>query len=36
MPEPRTVTFTVEHPFLYTITEATSGVILFTGAYTGN
>ena len=35
MPEPRTVTFTADHPFLYTITEATSGVILFTGAYTG-
>ena len=35
-PEPRTVTFTADHPFLYTITEATSGVILFTGAYTGN
>ena len=32
---PRTVTFTADHPFLYTITEATSGVILFTGVYTG-
>ena len=33
--EPRTVTFTADHPFLYTITEGTSGAILFTGVYTG-
>jgi serpin B len=33
--ELRTVTFTADHPFLYTITESTSGVILFTGVYTG-
>jgi len=33
--EPRTVTFTADHPFLYTITESTSGAILFTGIYTG-
>lgn len=33
--EPRTVTFTADHPFLYTISEATSGAILFTGLYTG-
>ena len=33
--EPRTVTFTADHPFLYTITESTSGAILFTGVYTG-
>ena len=33
---PRTVKFTADHPFLYTITEGTSGVILFTGIYTGN
>jgi serpin B len=33
--EPRTVTFTAGHPFLYTITESTSGAILFTGVYTG-
>jgi serpin B len=31
----RTVTFTADHPFLYTITESTSGAILFTGVYTG-
>ena len=31
----RTVTFTANHPFLYTITESTSGAILFTGVYTG-
>ena len=36
MPEPRTVTFTADHPFLYTISEATSRAILFTGVYTGN
>jgi serpin B len=35
-PKPRDVTFTADHPFLYTITEGTSGVILFTGIYTGN
>lgn len=35
-PEPRTVVFTADHPFLYTITENTSGVILFTGVYSGN
>ena len=34
-PEPRTVTFTADHPFLYTISEATSQAILFTGVYTG-
>ena len=34
-PEPRTVTFTADHPFLYTISEGTSGAILFTGVYTG-
>ena len=33
--EPRTVTFTADHPFLYTISESTSGVILFTGVYNG-
>ena len=35
-PKPRDVTFTADHPFLYTITENTSGAILFTGVYTGN
>ena len=35
-PKPRDVTFTADHPFLYTITEATSRAILFTGVYTGN
>ena len=34
-PETRTVTFTADHPFLYTISEITSGVILFTGLYNG-
>lgn len=34
-PEMRTVTFTADRPFLYTISEATSGVILFTGVFTG-
>ena len=34
-PEPRTVKFTADHPFLYTISETTSGVILFTGLYNG-
>ena len=33
--EPRTVTFTADHPFLYTITEGTSCAILFTGVYPG-
>ena len=33
--EPRTVTFTADRPFLYTIAERTSKVILFTGVYTG-
>ena len=33
--EPRTVTFTADHPFLYAISEITSGAILFTGVYTG-
>lgn len=33
--DPRTVTFTADHPFLYTISETTSGAILFTGVYTG-
>ena len=33
--EPRTVTFTADHPFLYTIAEITSGAILFTGLYNG-
>ena len=35
MPTPRTVYFTADHPFFYTISEASSGVILFTGVYTG-
>ena len=35
-PEMRTVTFTADHPFLYTISERTSGVILFTGLYNGD
>jgi serpin B len=34
-PETRTVTFTADHPFLYTISETTSQAILFTGVYTG-
>ena len=34
--ETPTIVFTADHPFLYTISEATSGVILFTGVYTGN
>ena len=34
-PKPSDVTFTADHPFLYTITEGTSGAILFTGIYTG-
>ena len=34
-PDPRMVTFTADHPFLYTISENTSGAILFTGVYTG-
>ena len=34
-PEPRTVKFTADHPFLYTISERTSGAILFTGLYNG-
>ena len=34
-PETRTVTFTADHPFLYTISETTSGAILFTGLYNG-
>ena len=34
--EPRTVTFTADHPFLYTISERTSGAILFTGLYNGD
>ena len=34
-PEPRTVTFTADHPFLYTISEITSGAILFTGVFSG-
>ena len=34
-PEPRTVKFTADHPFLYTISERNSGVILFTGLYNG-
>ena len=34
-PEPRTVSFTADHPFLYTISERNSGVILFTGLYNG-
>ena len=33
--QPRTVYFTADHPFLYTISEITSGAILFTGIYTG-
>ena len=33
--ETPTINFTADHPFLYTISEATSGVILFTGVYTG-
>ena len=34
--EPRIVTFTADHPFLYTISETTSGAILFTGLYNGD
>ena len=34
-PNTRTVTFTADHPFLYTISETTSGVILFTGLFNG-
>lgn len=34
--EPRTVYFTADHPFLYTITENSTGAILFTGVYTGD
>ena len=34
--EPRTVKFTADHPFLYTISERTSGAILFTGLYNGD
>ena len=34
--DPRTVTFTADHPFLYTISERTSGAILFTGLYNGD
>ena len=34
-PEPPTVYFTADHPFLYTLTETSTGAILFTGAYTG-
>lgn len=34
--EPPTIIFTADHPFLYTITENTTGAILFTGVYTGN
>ena len=34
--EPPTIIFTADHPFLYTITENSSGAILFTGVYTGN
>ena len=34
-PEPRTVNFTADHPFLYTITEASTGAIHFAGVYTG-
>ena len=33
--EPRTVYFTADHPFVYTIQESSSGVILFTGVYNG-
>ena len=35
-PDPRTVKFTADHPFLYTISERTSGAILFTGLYNGD
>ena len=34
--EPPTIIFTADRPFLYTITENTTGAILFTGVYTGN
>ena len=34
--EPPTVVFTADRPFLYTITERSSGAILFTGVYTGD
>ncbi len=34
--QPRTVYFTADHPFLYTITECSTGAILFTGVYAGD
>ena len=33
--EPKRVYFYADHPFLFVIGEATSGTILFEGAYTG-
>ena len=33
---PPPVTFTADHSFLYTISETTSGVILFIGVYDGD
>ena len=33
--EPPTVVFTADRSFLYTITEDSTGAILFTGIYTG-
>ena len=35
-PQPRTVYFTADHPFIYTIRETSTGVILFTGIYNGD
>ena len=35
VPDPPTVYFTADHPFFYTISEKSTGAILFTGAYTG-
>ena len=34
--ETQTIVFTADRPFLYTITERSSGAILFTGVYTGD
>lgn len=36
MDTPPTVEFKADHSFLYTITEATSGVVLFVGVYDGD
>ena len=32
-PKPRDVTFTADHPFLYLITEASTGAVLFAGRF---